>query len=120
MRTKTPRTKKLASTDVEVRSASANVFADLGLSDAGDRLAKAELAHEICGLIRSAKLTQVQAARRLGIDQPKVSALMCGRLREFSIERLIRFATRLGRDVVIHLRAPMRRGQTSIHVSAEA
>src|SRR5689334_9074677 len=119
MRTKTAKTKK-STTDTGVRSGGGNVFADLGLPDADDRLAKAELAHEICGLIRSAKLTQVQAAQRLGIDQPKVSALMCGRLKEFSIERLIRFATRLGRDVVIHLRTPSHRGQTSIHVCAEA
>ena len=102
--------------DVAVRTGSGNVFADLGLPDADDRLAKAELAHEICSLIRSARLTQVQAARRLGVDQPKVSALMHGRLKDFSIDRLIRFATRLGRDVHIHLRRADRRGSTSIRV----
>ena len=108
--------------DEEVRcgSGSGNVFADLGMPNADDRLAKAELANEICSLIRSAKLTQVQAARRLGVDQPKVSALMRGRLKDFSIERLIRFANRLGRDVFIHLRPAEHRRQASIRVFAEA
>jgi predicted XRE-type DNA-binding protein len=106
--------------DVPVRAGSGNVFADLGLPDADDRLAKAELAHEICSLIRSARLTQVQAARRLGVDQPKVSALLRGRLKDFSIERLLRFANRLGRDVHIHLRPAERRRPASIRVFAGA
>jgi len=71
-------------------------------------------------LIKSAKLTQVQAARWLGVDQPKVSALMRGRLKDFSIERLLRFANRLGRDVHIHLRPPTRRRSASIRVFASA
>jgi predicted XRE-type DNA-binding protein len=105
--------------DGEVRASSGNVFADLGLADAGERLAKAELAHVICTMIRAAKLTQVQAAKRLGIDQPKVSALMRGRLKDFSIDRLLRFANRLGRDVLIHLRPPKQQSQASIRVRAE-
>jgi predicted XRE-type DNA-binding protein len=110
----------MSADDPAVRRGSGNTFADLGFPDADERLAKAELAHEICALIKSAKLTQLQAARRLGVDQPKVSALMRGRLKDFSIERLIRFANRLGRDVFIHLRAPKARHQASIHVLAEA
>jgi predicted XRE-type DNA-binding protein len=79
---------------VDTNAGSGNVFADLGLPDADDRFAKAELAHEIWALIRSARLTQAQAARRLGVDQPKVSALLRGRLKDFSIERLLRFPNR--------------------------
>jgi predicted XRE-type DNA-binding protein len=71
-------------------------------------------------LIQSARLTQVQAARRLGVDQPKVSALMRGRLKDFSIERLLRFANRLGRDVHSHLRPAARRRPGSIRVFARA
>ncbi len=54
--------------DVRVRASGGNVFADLGLPNADERLAKAELADEICVLIKSANLAQVQAARRLGVD----------------------------------------------------
>ena len=89
-----------------VRASGGNVFEDMGLADADERLAKARLAHEICELLKRAKLTQAQAARKLGIDQPKVSALMRGRLRDFSTDRLIRFITLLDRDVWIVIREP--------------
>src|SRR5665213_233372 len=92
---------KTSRDDAEVIAGSGNVFADLGLPNPEQRLAKAELAHEICALIRSAKLTQTQAAKRLGVDQPKVSALMTGRLKDFSTDRLMRFINLLGRDVNI-------------------
>jgi predicted XRE-type DNA-binding protein len=80
---------------------SGNVFADLGFADADDRLAKAELAIKIAEILRRHKLTQTQAAAVLGVDQPKVSALIRGRLSGFSIERLLRFLLRLGTDVSI-------------------
>lgn len=102
-----------------VRTGSGNVFADLELADADERLSKAELAHEICALIKSAKLTQAQAARQLGIDQPKVSALTRGRLKDFSTDRLLRFINLLGRDVHIHIRPPGHRKQAVIRVFAE-
>jgi len=104
---------------IEVRAGGGNVFADLGLPDADERLAKAGLAHEICALIKEAGLTQVQAARRLGVDQPKVSALMRGRLTDFSTDRLLRFINLLGRDVHIVIRPPEHRRQGSIRVVAE-
>ena len=51
---------------------SGNVFADLGLPNPEVTLAKAELAHRITVLIRDKGLTQVQTAKLLGVDQPKV------------------------------------------------
>lgn len=78
-----------------------NVFADLGLPDPADRLAKAELARRISLIIAERRLTQVEAALLLGIDQPKISALVRGRLGGFSLERLMRFLNILGRDVEI-------------------
>ena len=83
---------------------SGNVFADLGFADAEDRLAKAELAIKIAEILRRRKLTQTQAAAVLGVDQPKVSALIRGRLSGFSIERLLRFLLRLGTDVSITIK----------------
>ncbi|HEX4321373.1 MAG TPA: helix-turn-helix transcriptional regulator [Acidobacteriaceae bacterium] len=87
--------------ELDYTISSGNVFADLGLPNPEEALAKAKLAHKISMLIRERKLTQVQAARLLAIDQPKVSGLMRGRLTGFSLERLMRFLLLLGQDVQI-------------------
>jgi predicted XRE-type DNA-binding protein len=89
---------------IEIERGSGNVFIDLGFLDADERLAKANLAHQICSIIEASGLTQVQAGRRLGIDQPEVSMLMRGRLKDFSTERLMHFLVPLGRDVIIDIR----------------
>ncbi len=86
---------------IEFTVGSGNVFADLGLPDSEELLAKAELAQQISAIIAERKLTQVDAARIMQVDQPKVSALTRGRLSEFSLERLMWFLVRLGRDVEI-------------------
>src|SRR5437773_2539278 len=101
-KTKRPGSKRA----VKIERGSGNVFADLALGDADERLAKAELANEICALIAAAGLSQRDAARRLGVDQPKISAILRGRLKDFSTGRLMRFLTLLNRDVVIVLRDP--------------
>jgi predicted XRE-type DNA-binding protein len=80
---------------------SGNVFAALGHPDPEMAWAKAKLAHQIGAIVAQQGWTQVQAAQVLDIDQPKVSALVRGRLRDFSIERLMHFLTRLDRDVEI-------------------
>jgi predicted XRE-type DNA-binding protein len=94
-----------------VEASSGNVFADLELPDADESLAKAELAGRICALLAERRLTQAKAAAVLGVDQPKVSALMRGKLDGFSVERLFRFLNALGQDVEIIIR-PRRRGQS--------
>ena len=83
---------------------STNVFADLGFSDPEEALAKAELARRISEIIRRRGLSQAAAAHILGIDQPKISYLLRGRLSGFSIERLFKFLNALGRDVEIVVR----------------
>lgn len=85
--------------DFEVGSG--NVFADLGLPDADELLAKADLALAITKLIQQRGLKQAEAAELLGINQPKVSALMRGRLSGFSIERLIKYLCTLRQNVEI-------------------
>ena len=87
--------------DNRVQVSSGNVFADLGLPNPEERLVKAELASKISSLIDQKQLTQMNAAELLGIDQPKVSALVRGRLSGFSTERLLRFLLALGNDVDI-------------------
>jgi predicted XRE-type DNA-binding protein len=87
--------------EVDYVVSSGNVFADLGLPNPEEALAKAELANKISMLIQERKLTQAKAAILLGIDQPKVSMLLRGRLTGFSIERLMRFLILLGQDIKI-------------------
>lgn len=91
--------------NIEYEVGSGNVFADLGVPHPEEALAKAKLARAICLLIEAESLTQKAVAQRLGIDQPKVSALMRGRLAEFSTDRLLRFLLRLGHDVNINIRS---------------
>ena len=71
--------------------------------------AKAQLAYRICGILQERKLTQKKAAALLCIDQPKVSALLRGRLDGFSSDRLFRFLNDLGRDVDIVIRPAKKR-----------
>jgi predicted XRE-type DNA-binding protein len=85
----------------DIVASSGNVFEDLGLADPQERLAKADLARRIGAIIRDRRLTQSTAAEILGVDQPKVSALVTGRLAGFSLERLMHFLTLLGQDVEI-------------------
>jgi predicted XRE-type DNA-binding protein len=59
----------------------------------------------IADIIAERRLTQARAAKLLGIDQPKVSALLRGKLSGFSIDRLFRFLNALGRDVEIVVRS---------------
>lgn len=99
---------------------SGNVFADLGHPDPETALIKAKLARHIAAIIARQGWTQVDAAQVLRIDQPKVSALMRGRLRDFSIERLLHFLTRLDRDVDITVAAnPSPHRPARIAVSGE-
>lgn len=95
-----------------VEESSGNVFADLGLKDPEELLAKAELVRRIAGVIAERKLTQLRAAKLLGIDQPKVSALLRGKLDGFSTDRLFRFLNALGSnvDIVVH---PARSGEAA-------
>ena len=95
-----------------------NVFADLGMPNAEEELAKAELAHKIATLVNARGLTQVQAAKLLGVDQPKVSALVRGQLAGFSIERLLRFLLLLGQDIRITVQeCPSSRTRARVRVA---
>jgi predicted XRE-type DNA-binding protein len=87
--------------DIPVTPGSGNVFADLGLPEPEEELTKAQLASHIRQIIQRRRLTQVAAAGLMGIDQPKVSALLNGRLTNFSTDRLMRLLTALGQDVEI-------------------
>jgi len=93
-----------------VRASSGNVFADLRLPRPQTLLAKADLAHRICAVIAERGLTQAKASALLGLYQPKVSALMRGKLGWFSAERLFRLLNDLSQDVDIVIRPAQGRG----------
>ena len=80
---------------------SGNVFADLGIPDADEELTKAELAATIRETIRQRRLTQVQAAAILGIDQAKISAIMNGKVSGYTYDRLVKYLKKFNRDVTI-------------------
>ena len=80
-----------------------NIFADLGLPNPDELLAKAELTHQINTIIKRKKLTQIAAADLLGIDQPKISALSTGKLSGFSLARLFRFLNILDQSITINV-----------------
>ena len=90
--------------DETITRGTVNVFADLGYADADERQTKLRLAHAINGVIGRRRLTQTAAARKLGVNQPKVSALANYKLDGFSAERLMTFLTALDQDVEIVVR----------------
>ena len=97
-----------------------NVFADLGYPDAEERQTKLKLAHAINEIIVERGLTQSEAARLLGVNQPKVSALMNFRLAGFSLERLMTLLTALDQDVEIVIRKPVKAKRTGGKISVRA
>ncbi len=103
---------------IKIERGSGNVFADLGRPDAEAHLLKAELVTRIDKIVRQRGLKQVEAAKLLGLSQPDVSRLLRGSFREYSIERLLRLLTTLGRDVEIVIRDPRSRRQGRLSVEA--
>ena len=89
---------------VEVWRSSGNVFADLGLPDAEKLKIKAGLVIEIRKAMQSRGLTQQEAAKRMGITQPKVSDMMRGDFSNLSERKLMDCLTRLGYDIEIKVR----------------
>ena len=111
--------KKKTDRNVRIIKSSGNVFEDLGLRDAGERQTKARLAVTINQIIEKGGLSQITAARILGISQPKISALVNYKLDGFSAERLMHFLTALDRDIEIVIRKkPRSRRAARIVVTA--
>lgn len=89
---------------IQVEQGSGNVFADIGVANPEDALAKAEIARLVNRILAARGLNQVQAATLLRIAQPRVSDLSRGRLGKFSLEKLLQFARLTGIDVEIRMR----------------
>ncbi len=89
---------------IEAETGSGNVFADLGLRDAEKLKIKSGLVIEITRAIRKLGLTQEEAGRRMGIPQPKVSAMLRGDFSNLSERKLMDCLNRLGYDIEIKVR----------------
>ncbi len=101
--------------NIEYTESSGNVFADLGLPNSEEAMAKAKIAMKIHDAIKKKKLTQAKAAKILKISQPKISLLLRGYLVDFSLERLLRFLNDLGQNVYISI-SPASHGRGSTWV----
>jgi predicted XRE-type DNA-binding protein len=108
----------LKQTRERIVPSSGNVFADMGLLDAEELDTKVRLGAALCRIIEERGLTQAQIGTTLGINQPKVSALLNYKLEGFSIERLMRFLVALGHDVEISIKAGPRSRSARIAVKA--
>ena len=110
---------KRKSKALSVERGSNNVLADLGVPNTVELDTKVHLVVSINQTIKARKLSQVEAAKILGINQPKVSALKNCKIEGFSIERLLNFLSALGQDVEIRIRArPSTRSIGKISVDA--
>lgn len=80
---------------------SGNVFIDLGLPEheAINIVARLELMFQIERIIKDRGWTQQEAAKILGIRQPRVCELVAGRSEKFTIDMLMKLLARLGKEV---------------------
>lgn len=95
-----------------------NVLVDLELPDAEELTARVVLAKKINDIIKGRNLTQIEAAKLLGIPQPKVSAIRRYKLRGISLERLMQALTALGQRVDIVVTPSTKRAPPRIDVAA--
>jgi predicted XRE-type DNA-binding protein len=113
--------KETMNDDTSIVRGSQNLFADLGYADPETHLLKAGLVTRLRAIISDSKLTQTEAALRMGLSQPDVSRLLRGQFRDVSVERLMRMLTKLGCDVdiVIHDHAKPITERDTIHLYAQ-
>lgn len=95
--------------EIDYEISTGNVFADLGLKQPDELLARAKLLYEVGSLIKASKLSQAEIAQKLEISQPKVSMLVSGRLSAFSTDTLLHYLSLLGCNVEIRVRKPRSR-----------
>lgn len=86
-----------------VKYSTGSAFHALGLKDADDLVLRADLMRKIGEVIDSRDLTQVQAGELMGMDQPRVSALLNGKIGNFSTDRLLKALSDLGQNVEVRI-----------------
>jgi len=90
----------------KIEKGSGNVYADLGMANSEEMLVKAQLSMKIGEIIKHRKMTQIEAARVLGMPQPKLSNMLRGQFRGISETKMLECLTKLGRDVQIVVKTP--------------
>lgn len=88
----------------KIKTTEGNIFADLGLEDSEEMVARSDLMSEVVRMIRKSDLPQKEIAVILGISAPKVSALMTGKINDFSTDTLMQYLALLGCNVEIRVR----------------
>lgn len=93
--------------DTRITPSSGNVFLDMGFDPAEAEVMKlrAEVMIRIAQHLKERGWTQVEAARRLGITQPRVSRLIKGKVEDFSLDMLLTLAARAGLHTELRLSA---------------
>ncbi len=78
-----------------------SVFDDLGFSDeeASNLKVRASLMQEILHYMKTHRLTQKQAAKLLGVTQPRISDLKRGKIQRFTVDMLIKMFNRMGKHI---------------------
>jgi predicted XRE-type DNA-binding protein len=90
---------------------SGNIFADLGLPNAEEHQLKAALVVQLGRIIKERKLSQIDAAKLLGVKQPDLSNILRGHYRGYSVARLMRMLTAFDQDVEITTRPHRKAGE---------
>ena len=96
---------------IQARKGSGNVFADLGLANPEERLLKSSILIELGRLIRERGLTQIKAAKLVGISQPDLSRLLRGDFDDYSAERLMKMLTVFEQDIEIIMKPNRKAGK---------
>lgn len=102
----------------EFTAGSGDVFADLGVELSPQDQLKIGIASAIARIVHERGMTQIQAAQTVGTDQAKMSAILRGSLKGFSIDRLIRILVELGADLDVRISETKDHGRGKIRVGA--
>ncbi|MBI5908857.1 MAG: XRE family transcriptional regulator [Betaproteobacteria bacterium] len=91
----------------KISESSGNIFLDLGFPphEAAVLLLRAELAEALRQWMESEGITQTQAAKRLGITQPRVSEIMRGKIELMSLDYMVGLCAKAGVSVEVRLAA---------------
>lgn len=101
---------------IEYTVGSGNVFDDLSIPNARVALVKAQLGLQISRILKTQRLTQADAAGRMGVSQAKVSSLVRGELRGISEAKLQACLNMLGHDVQIVVKPHVGQGKGTTSV----
>ena len=91
---------------IKITKGSGNVFHDLGFpeGEAQNLLLRSDLMIRIEKIVKDGGMTQQEAAKALGITQPRLNALLKGKISDFSLDALVNMLTRAGMQVKMTVR----------------